>query len=244
MNWNIVSRNLLLQKHKNNVVDLGAQVGIYSEFLWLLLGERTERLISVEPHPDNTKKIQDSITRRHAEDTWFIDECLVDVRSGVTDFQYHRTIHDEPAGSLLNDLEWQDGLHTTEKIRVKTKTIQEICPNPDIIKIDVEGAEYQILPEILRLKSVYALIIEFGNIPYPAYEREGYLLEDYLSLLYHKGFTSLIGHSFDGPDHHIIFYPEVTPTMKWQDMPKGYDRGIQVLAQKNNPTIGHVLIKG
>ena len=247
MNWNLVAQNLSIKGTENVFVDLGAQVGTYSEFFWVNYNTVMQKLISVEPHYENTKKIRERIARYNAQEKWTVDECAVSISDGEQDFAYLRTDMGEPLGSfhleenfkrkeypVQEEKYYQDKMRGLEHINVKLKTMRNICEKPNIIKIDIEGYEYPILPELLRMPSVYALIIEFGQAPYPARKNNGYLLEDYLNWLYYKGFTDMMGQTDDKDGEHFVF-PTIPRTLRWEDLPSfPYDKSFHVLAQKHD----------
>lgn len=246
MNWGLVSQNMMVKGKENVFVDLGAQVGTYSEFFYINYHDAIKQLISVEPHPENTRKIHERIARHNAQEKWLVDECAVSISDGEQVFTYLRTEMGEPLGSFnLEDALRQKDYDSheeefyhdldkkLERRMVKLKTMRQICPHPNIIKIDIEGYEYPLLPEILRMPSVYALIIEFGQMPTPAREKEGYLLEDYLHWLDYKGFTDLCGQT-DQKDGYAYFIPKLPATTRWEDIPPfPHNRCFHVLAQKH-----------
>lgn len=247
MDWKLVAQNLSVKGTNNIFVDLGAQVGTYSEFFWVNYNTVMNKLISVEPHHENTQKIRERIARCNAQEKWVVDECAISISDGEQDFSYLRTDNGEPLGSfyleenfkrkeypIQEEKLYQDKMKELEHIKVKLKTMRNICENPNIIKIDIEGYEYPILPEILRIPSVYALIIEFGQTPYPARKSNGYLLEDYLTWLHHKGFTDMMGQT-DEKDGFCYFIPSFPKSLRWEDLPPyPYNRCFHVLAQKQD----------
>jgi FkbM family methyltransferase len=229
--------SLLLQKQPI-FVDLGAQVGTYSEFFWNYYNSILSQIISVEPHPENIQKIKERINRCGASNRWITEECAVDINEGYSAFPFYRTAQGDPNGSLhLNEMPFSLAELSAfgwsvkkEEISVKTKKLSQICPNPSIVKIDVEGHEWVILPDILEMSSIYALIIEFTNMA-------TYKLEDYLKMLWKKGYTNLVGHT--GCDKKGWFYTldQIPPTLRWEDLPDDDQirKVMHVLAQRKKP---------
>jgi FkbM family methyltransferase len=125
---------------KYNIVDIGAQSGLYSLFAKYL---PKSTFYSFEPFPDTYRLLNDNIK-------------LNDITNVNT---YNLAISDKEGETVLNTSESHNGLHTlgtnpvrftdVKQINVNTTTLDKFFFDKDIsvdfIKIDTEGHEYHIL---------------------------------------------------------------------------------------------------
>jgi FkbM family methyltransferase len=128
--------------------DLGANIGYYS---WLA-SEKVEEIIIFEPDPINVKLIKKTIKKNKIDHIKVLDIAVSD-RSGEELFLVDNV--SSATGSLdrINNLEnkysLQYNFHLSNRIKVKTKTLDDVLSAgynaPDLIKIDVEGAEHLVL---------------------------------------------------------------------------------------------------
>jgi len=131
-----VSR-VISKKHGDIFVDVGANVGFYS----LLLHRNFGKVIAVEPHPTNMRVLMKNIRCMHAENITCV-QMAVSERDGDT-VRFYPGSHDG-AHSLLR------GSSITEQqyLQVKTVTLSGLLRDirkVDLIKVDVEGAEWKVL---------------------------------------------------------------------------------------------------
>lgn len=118
------------------VVDVGAHVGLHALRMSKRVGE-SGRVIVVEPSPANA-----ALLRKHIE--WngcpnvTIVEAVVGEQPGEIEFVY-RTDATDPGG-FANSIAYDVGGETAS---IEMTTIDAICEGikPDLIKIDIEGAE-------------------------------------------------------------------------------------------------------
>jgi FkbM family methyltransferase len=127
------------------VYDVGANVGYYSVLASRVLG-RTGQVIAFEPDPQNI-----AFLRRHLEmngiENVRVVEAAVSDRCGKAMFQQEASRY---RGALS-----QSGTLTVRTLSVDELISSGELPFPDVIKIDVEGAEQQVLSgaeQMLRSK--------------------------------------------------------------------------------------------
>lgn len=119
------------------VVDLGANIGAFSVYAGSLHDEAL--VIAVEPEPHNLELLKENIKQNGMEKKIKVEPvCITDVDGDET------YITDEHGGS--NQFDWQDKPYT----RVKTLTLAGLLKKHkleyvDVLKIDVEGAETDII---------------------------------------------------------------------------------------------------
>jgi FkbM family methyltransferase len=128
------------------VIDVGAHVGLHTLFFSYGVGA-TGRVVAVEPSPANAKLLRAHLRwndRRNVE----VVETLVADYEGRTEFAF-RTKSTDPGG-FANSLAYNIGGATAI---VPVTTIDVICENfaPDLVKIDVEGAEFDVLQGAAQL---------------------------------------------------------------------------------------------
>lgn len=126
------------------VYDVGANVGFYSLLSSLLVSE-TGKVYSFEPLPANISYLKKHIELNNLKNVSIVENAVCNKVSTVRfNFGDNRS-----AGFISNDGE----------IEVETISIDEFIrqgnPSPDIIKMDIEGAEYEALlgaKELLKSK--------------------------------------------------------------------------------------------
>jgi FkbM family methyltransferase len=154
------------------VWDIGANIGLYARFL--LRSTPAARVVSFEPMPDNLRDLRANLDRRRIgadADRVQVVEAAVSDADGDADFQVDDVMS---ASARLDAVDTgraaagraQIGLPplTTcvRTARIDTMVEQGALPRPDVLKIDVEGAELLVLAggeDVLR-KHGPRLVIE------------------------------------------------------------------------------------
>lgn len=115
------------------VHDIGANTGFYSLLAARLVGSKGE-VHSFEPNPSNVQHLREHMRANDFQQV-SVHPCAVSDREGTFQFQCD--------GSFTGRLS-DDGTH-----RVSTVTLDSFLRNdgvpPDLLKIDVEGAEFDVL---------------------------------------------------------------------------------------------------
>jgi len=140
-----------LKKEGNKIFyDIGAHFGYHTLGFSKLLGSSGE-IYSFEPHPMNIERLKNNIIKnKPITDNVKVLEVALTNFIGEVDFDM---IYDLDSGwsSASKFTERNDSSHDYKKvISVTTDTIDNLIdskkiPPPDIIKIDVEGEEYNVL---------------------------------------------------------------------------------------------------
>ena len=145
----------------NSAIDVGANVGLFTEWVLDRFGSDTF-VLGVEPNSVAAK----AFVAMHGERTnvKFSEVALSDTSGDEIEMLIN------PENTLISSIEGT-GSQYTEKQIVKTKTLADLMTEygldeVDLLKVDVEGAEYQIFsclsPEDIR-KRFKHLLIEFHN---------------------------------------------------------------------------------
>lgn len=190
------------------VVDVGANVGVLSEF-FVRAGAR--RVLSVEPLAENVAEVRRRIACAQAEAVWSVRECAVSSRSG------------EVALRLGGDEETAHNSVVTARVEgaqrvVPCDTLARICPEATVVKLDIEGHEYEVLDEALAsLPTVRAWAIELHRVP-------GRPLARTLQALAAQGFSVIgAGRLRDDPSGRWVSAP-VPLTLEWDAIPAAQRR--------------------
>lgn len=135
-----VLANVLVELEPGDVFyDVGANVGTYSCFAACRHPSIT--VVSIEPHPINVKTLRRNLELNGVDA--IIRECALSDTSGTAELRVEENV----SGAGEHTLAVRDeqntisvDLTTGEALVRETKT-----PSPDVVKIDVEGAEYRVL---------------------------------------------------------------------------------------------------
>jgi FkbM family methyltransferase len=149
------------------VIDVGANIGIYTKFLSDFVGP-TGKVISIEPIPETYGYLRNNVQKLNLKNVKTINIALSDKKNSVPFI-----IPNGNAGELCtrarltNDFE----KHTESSIQVDTIKLDELIESSaqkiTFIKIDVEGHEYFVLQgaRITIRKFNPALLIEVEGEP-------------------------------------------------------------------------------
>lgn len=142
-------KNLLSEIGSATFVDIGAHIGYFTVYAGMLMGE-TGSVISIEPNPDYHRQVLKNIEINGLQGKTRAFNIGLSDRSGKA----------ETAG-------WEDrDLIESDTGDVDVTTFDQLCTTegivPDIVKIDVHGAEYKVLSGMTRIldKHVKHLFLE------------------------------------------------------------------------------------
>jgi FkbM family methyltransferase len=186
--------------------DLGANAGFFSLLAAKLIGPEG-RVFAFEPLPENIESVREQIFINSLDFCELIPKAVSD-RSGTIAFA---AAHHASMGKINGG----DDKAVKKILTVETVSLDEFVrnhPHPDFIKIDVEGAEADVLTgagTLLRSKGAPSLLIELhGRDKARKIEAIldscGYLLADIFGNALTDGASE---------QHHIIAYPPA----RWND---------------------------
>ena len=136
------------------VWDIGANIGFYSLIAARLAGDG--EVIAFEPLPANLAAIRRNLALNGLSNVKVLGIALADTE-GTADLQ----IHSELTWAKLDtsaDTAFQQELAVAGHVTVQLSTIDrqlEILPPPDVVKIDIEGAEVAALRGASKLLSTH-----------------------------------------------------------------------------------------
>jgi FkbM family methyltransferase len=142
--------------------DVGAHIGFYSLIAARLVGQ-AGHIIAFEPDPDNAETL-----RENAAKNGFLGVCVVCAAISDKDevVRFHRSTHNDP--SRMSGMVMREnllGIRESEILSCRAVSLDSFCSShqtPNLVKVDVEGAELQVLEGaryLLRQKKP-VLIIE------------------------------------------------------------------------------------
>jgi FkbM family methyltransferase len=146
------------------IIDLGAQAGIYS--LYAALKNKNAKIYAVEPDPDNYKQLCKNIEINELQGIIIPFKRAVAKENGK--LYFYVSNQSSRSSSLFN-------IRTSgRKIRVDTISLQSLFETfklnrCDILKVDVEGAEYEVLYSspmkvIRKINKIYMECHDLSNI--------------------------------------------------------------------------------
>lgn len=131
------------------VYDIGANVGYYTLLASRIAGPMG-RVFAFEPFPDNVAKIEQQLRLNHAQNVTIVPVAVSD-GDGIAHFQ---TGLASEMGRLAHE-----GDLTVRTVSLDEGIARGEWPLPDVIKIDVEGAESRVLSGAARLFSMHHPVI-------------------------------------------------------------------------------------
>lgn len=184
-----VIQNVPLNKMK--IIDGGAHHGQYS-VLFALAANPPSKLVSVDPYPMNCVLTEINLAINH---------CVVDVQQcAISDSPGEVHFAQQSNGRILAE----------GGMIVEARTLDNILPDADVVKLDIEGAEYTIIPtSIDKMSSVHTWIVEvhpIGN-PHPDQIIKGFLDRDFKVLFVNRNKNTIEPYCLgsDWPIHSTIF---------------------------------------
>jgi FkbM family methyltransferase len=157
---------------KGNVfIDIGANLGFYTA----LLCRNFTKIAAIEPHPEDMQTLMKNV-RRLTGNVVFVQKAVSET-DGYADFSFGgRTLDgDGREQSLVHqDMQWPKCWRTDKVRKVETTNVEslvnhlaQINPmfrNVDLIKVDVEGAEWAVLVGARNvMKQIKSWLIELHN---------------------------------------------------------------------------------
>jgi len=208
-------------RHAKHVIDVGANIG--QSALLALVCPNVERVVLVEANWQALSVAAENIIRNHfAPRAQFIEAFASDVSDATVDFW---TVGTGAAGSMFAGHAVSAARSKNNVVQVPTVTLDDIVSrlalDPDLIKIDVEGAEWPVLQGFADLLPTLSprteLLVEVSAM---ALRDHGVSVERLLSTFRAAGFRALaIANPYD-VDTYLS--PSVAPPAPLMD--SGFDQ--------------------
>ncbi len=156
--------------HNKKIIDCGAHHGLYSVIL-ALAAQTPSKIISVDPYPMNCALIEMNM---------LLNQCVAKIaQCAVTDRNGEVSFSNQSNGSVITD----------GKLVVAGKRLDGLMHDAEIVKLDIEGEEYKVIPSSIdRMHNVNTWIIEIHprRKPHPDLIIKEFFERDYKVLYLNK----------------------------------------------------------
>ena len=130
---------------EKDAIDIGANVGFFSVLFGKTLGSNS-RVLSVEPTPGALKNLKSNLERNGIGNSIVFEGAL---SKETGELEFNQVVGHEEYSSIQN-IAHQNALgFETETIKVKCETLDSLVEKhglqPGFIKMDVEGAEWEVI---------------------------------------------------------------------------------------------------
>lgn len=172
------------------ILDCGANIGLSLIYFKHLFPDAT--IIAFEPDPLIFEILSNNISAFQLQEVRLLNNALWE-EEGEFDFYAEGA----DGGRLLKDDDTADG-----RIKIKALQLSKFLDRPvDLLKIDIEGAEYEVLKQCESvLYNVGRIFVEYHS----AVNKEQ-RLDEILALLKNAGFRYYIQHIGISSDHPFVF---------------------------------------
>ena len=110
------------------IIDAGAYHGLYTAVFAKAAGDHGH-VVAVDPVPSNRAVIEVNLAINGLRGR--IEDCVVSNTEGAIGFSHHSCGHIVPRGG----------------IRLPSRRLSSILPDATIVKLDIEGAEFEVVPD-------------------------------------------------------------------------------------------------
>ena len=186
------------------VADAGANVGRLSQFFFAAVGPKG-KVVSIEPVPANHKAIEKRIKKAGpaAKKRWTLKKCAVGAEVGKVSL-------------AVLEADWGTNAMVTSGngagLEVAARPLWDLVPDATIVKLDIEGHEYEVLPGALEaMPKVRAWLLELHSV-------EGHPLEATLANLIERGYTLLAAGQKQGDEGPWVSVP-IDASLTWDQIP-------------------------
>jgi len=181
-----------------NVIDAGASIGLFTRYM---LRKGAKNIISIEPDPRSVSALKDNFFNR--DEVTIIPKALTsEIGTAFLNFK-----EDNPIVSTIDKENSEFNQYDNNSIEIPTTNLIQVFENSgwdkiDLLKLDIEGAEYEVLGNISNeiLIATDKILLEYH---YP----EG-RLEPIVNKLSQFGFfyKFLTGSNMTGRGGNMLFY--------------------------------------
>ena len=170
------------------VFDIGGNIGIHACLIRKSMGDDGgEKVISFEPHPSNAERLRQNAELNQVSIR--TEQMALSNKQGTVTLHSADRRPGEGKHALRTNTESDSNSIEVESIPGDLYIERSSCPVPNILKIDVEGAEYQVLQglsDTLQKEQCRAVFMEVHRSKLSVFETTVGEIEQYLK---EKGFT-------------------------------------------------------
>jgi FkbM family methyltransferase len=183
--WQIFCREIYRVDDSDRlIVDAGANIGAFS--LYALRGSARASVIAIEPAPDSCNRLRDMLRAHGMESRCTLHEAALGAVPGQTTIQLDVGSQFRRSGTAGNP--------------VQMVTLESVVPPDaivDLLKIDIEGAEYEVFKSasVEFLRRVRRIVMEYHPVSSP---------EEAIGPLVSSGFT-VVRRQDDGEGYGVVW---------------------------------------
>ncbi|MFC1653853.1 FkbM family methyltransferase [Patescibacteria group bacterium] len=148
-----------LSKKDPVIIDVGAHIGLATMYFKMLYPKA--KMTALEPNPNNFNLLKKNLFENRMEDV-IVLPVAVGNEEGEREFFVDSSGEKWFSSGSFSEKSWNEG-QNNNKIFVKVVRLSELINDPvDLIKIDIEGAEKEVLFEIEhKLNKVGMILFEY-----------------------------------------------------------------------------------
>jgi FkbM family methyltransferase len=175
------------EEDKPVIIDCGANIGLSLIYFKQLYPAST--IIAFEPDQQNFKLLEQNVSANDYTNVQ-LNQAAVWEADGEISFEANET-----EASHISEAQ-----NATRVKSIRLKNVLESCEKVDFLKVDIEGAEWQVVMDSRdELKKVDHFFLEYhGKVS------ETNKLNDLLDILYQQGFNVYIKNAADNLDHPFV----------------------------------------
>ena len=160
-----IIKNVLSRPRSQTFIDLGAFVGRHTVTAYKILRKRKVfRIVAVEPDPNNYRQLEKNIGGFGG--IQLVNEAVFVSDGEEIDFHVEKVSGGMSGSVFPTECHVKDGYLSGERIRVRTVRLDTLIKRfglerVDLVKMDIEGAEYPVLTDpSLDLSRVEYMVVE------------------------------------------------------------------------------------
>jgi FkbM family methyltransferase len=186
-------------KEGDTVIDIGAHIGRYTITSSKQVGN-TGKVLAIEADPDNFQLLKRNIALNNLTNVLPLNYAVFSTRTRMK-------LYEQSASAKYNSLMLARAAKTKNYVEVNADTLDSILKLNEVnqvnwIKIDVEGAEFEVLKGSTKTLSTenVSLLIEIHNIEDPSH------YDNIVEFLKHHNYEITFEQRYDGSgESHVIF---------------------------------------
>jgi FkbM family methyltransferase len=164
-----IIKNVLSKPHSQTFIDIGAFLGWHTVTAYKILRKRKVfRIVAVEPDPTNYRELERRIRVISGDSgsIQLVNEAVFVSDGEEIDFHVEKVSGGMSGSVFPTECHVKDGYLSGERIRVRTVRLDTLIKRfglerVDLIKMDIEGAEYPVLTDpSLDLSRVENIVVE------------------------------------------------------------------------------------
>ena len=161
------------------VMDIGASIGYYT----ILAAKRARKVYAFEPLPFAYKRLIENININHYNN-------VEAIQLGISDKSSIKTLHVPKVGITGSTYSKMVTSNRVIDVDIKTIPLDSLEVQPNLIKIDVEGAEVDVLKGMTNILNKGTTII--CEVHKPLIEALGYKTIDIDTIMYKHGYNTYL----------------------------------------------------